>query len=68
MMSARSNRARAWAIVGGSVLLIGIVAVVVSAITGRTGHLIPRLHRQLAVLRPPPRPRPAASVSSSTPT
>lgn len=37
MMSARSNRARAWAIVGGSVLLIGIVAVIVSAITGRTG-------------------------------
>lgn len=37
MMSARSNRARAWAIVGGSVLLIGIVAVVVSAIAGRTG-------------------------------
>lgn len=36
MMSARANRARAWAIAGGTVLLIGIVAVIVSAITGRT--------------------------------
>lgn len=41
MMSARANRARAWATVGGSVLLIGIVAVIVSAITGRTEALDP---------------------------
>lgn len=35
MMSVRANRARTWAIVGGAVLLIGFVAVIVSAITGR---------------------------------
>jgi len=34
-MSAGANRARAWAIVGGAVLLIGIVALIISAIAGR---------------------------------
>lgn len=36
MMSAGANRARVWAIVGGAVLLIGIVALIISAIAGRT--------------------------------
>ena len=36
MMSARANRGRTWAVVGGAVLLIGVVAVIVAAITGRT--------------------------------
>lgn len=36
MMSAGANRGRTWAAVGGAVLLIGIVAVIVSAIAGRT--------------------------------
>ncbi|GAA1657857.1 hypothetical protein [Microbacterium flavum] len=35
-MSAGANRARTWAIVGGAVLLIGIVALIISAIAGRT--------------------------------